>query len=232
MTYITFASMLILAASAMFSLYEQLKVLQNKNYSLSKYFNWIFNSYVVQLAISAVMYCAIMFFVLNKWLVPGFVASVLLLAARVALNILSGKKSEEKLVFSTRIKRFYIISIIFLGIVLFVSAVSFTNVTKIINVGAGYLVDNNMAGEFVRTICILLSTVTPVLTVVAWLVDSLIEKLLGKGGKKTFKHDLKSSEENYERAVDSQEEADQNLDYKDFINSYVSNDDDNKGEQI
>lgn len=233
MTYITFAAMLLLAASAVCSLYRQLQMLHNNEYLLSKYFKWIYNDYVVELAISAVIYCAIMFFVLNSLDIFALILSVLLLAARIALNILTHKKSTEKLTFSAKIKRLYIIAIVILGILLFVSAISFGNATKVINIAGGYLIDNNMAGEAVRTICILLSSVTPVLTVVIWFINYLIEKATAKSRKKPAKHDLKVKNVEFENANEPQEEADPNLDYKNFIDSYLStDDDDSKGANL
>lgn len=233
MTYITFASMLLLAAGAVCSLYRQLQMLHSNDYLLSKYFKWICNYYVVELAVSAVIYCATMLFVLNYLDIFALVLSVLLLAARIVLNILTYKKSDEKLAFSARIKRLYITAIVILGILLFVSAISFGNTTKVINIGGTYLIDNNMVGEIVRTICILLSTVTPVFTVVIWFVNCLIEKVTAKSCKKTAKHDLKVKEEKAESAIEPQEKTDPKLEYKNFIDSYLSaDDDDSKGAKL
>lgn len=226
MTYITFATMLLLAAGAVCSLYRQLQMLHSNEYLLSKYFKWVWNHYVTELAISAVIYCATMFFVLNSKDIFALVLSILLLAARIALNILTHKKSTEKLAFSARIKRLYIIAIVILGILLFISAISFGNVTKVINIVGGYLINNNMTGEIVRTICILLSSVTPVLTVVIWFINCLIEKVTAKCCKKSAKHDLKVKEEKVESAIDPQEETDPKLEYENFIDSYLSTDDD------
>lgn len=233
MTYITFAAMLLLAAGAVCSLYRQLQMLHSNDYLLSKYFKWVYNDYVVELAISAVIYCATMFFVLNYLDIFALILSVLLLAARIALNILTHKKSTEPLAFSEKIKRLYIIAIVILGILLFISAISFGNATKVINIAGGYLIDNNLAGEVVRTTCILLSSVTPVLTVVVWFINRLIEKVTEKSCKKTAKHDLKAKDSKVESASESQEESDPNLEYKNFIGSYLStDDDDSKGANL
>ena len=55
MPYILFLTMLFTAASAIFSLYRQLQMLQQNSYFPSRYFNWIKQSYTTELAISAIV---------------------------------------------------------------------------------------------------------------------------------------------------------------------------------
>lgn len=164
MTYFTFAAMLLLAAGAVFSLYHQLQVLQQNSYSLSRYFKWVSNSYTVHLAISAIVYCATTFFVLNNKDMFVLILSVLFLAARIALNVLTRKKSVKKLGFTARIKRLYVAAILLLGVCLFGSIFSLYN----------------LFGEISRMLCIVLSVVSPLLTVVVWLITYPIEKALAK----------------------------------------------------
>ena len=119
MPYITFAAILLVSVSAVFSLYRQLQMLQQNSYFLSRYFKWINKSYTLELAVSAILYCALTLLIINGKSVPSLVTAVLLLAVRIALNIKTRKKSIKKLVFTARIKRLYITAVIVLGILLY-----------------------------------------------------------------------------------------------------------------
>ncbi|MBQ8267555.1 MAG: hypothetical protein IJZ21_04140, partial [Clostridia bacterium] len=125
MTYFTFAAMLLLAAGAVLSLYRQLQVLQQNSYSLSRYLKWVIGSYTADLAISAIVYCATMFLVINNKDLFFLILSMLFLSARIVLNIFTHKRSIKKLRFTTRIKRLYIAAILLLGVFLFGSIYSF-----------------------------------------------------------------------------------------------------------
>ena len=176
MPYITFVALFIVVASGIFSLYRQLQMLQQNSYFLSRYFKWINQSYTVELAISAILYCAITYFVLNGRSVLTLIAAVLLLAVRIFLNIKTHKNSIKKLVFTARIKRLYITAILLLGVFLFGSIFSFYTVF----------------GEISRVLCIALAVVSPLLTVVIWLITYPIEKAVSKWYINDAKRILKS----------------------------------------
>lgn len=191
MTYYIFATMMLFAAGAMFSLYRQLQIVQHKSYSLSKYFKHVLTLGTIELAISAVVYCVTMFLILNNWGLISLILSAVLLAANIALNVLISKNSNKKLAFTARVKRLYIISILVLGILLFVSSISFNGSTKIVPFFGTYLLNHNLFGEIVRTICILISCVTPLLMAIVWLINCLIEIIISmtQGEKSKGKHE-------------------------------------------
>lgn len=164
MPYITFIALLLVAVSAVFSLYRQLQMLQQNSYFLSRYFKWVSGSYTLELAISAILYCAITYFVLNGRSWFTLIAAVLLLAGRIVLNVRTHKKSIKKLVFTARVKRLYITAILLLGVFLFGSIFSFYT----------------LFGEISRVLCISMSVVSPLLTAVIWLVTYPIEKAVAK----------------------------------------------------
>lgn len=164
MPYITFISLLLLAASAMFSLYRQVQMLQQNSYFLSRYFKWVSSSYTLELAASAIIYCALTFLILNVKPWPCLAMAVLLLAIRIVANIKTQKKSIKKLVFTARVKRLYVTAILLLGVFSFGSYFSFYNIF----------------GEISRVLCIALSVVSPLLTAVIWLVTYPIEKAIAK----------------------------------------------------
>lgn len=164
MPYIIFFTMLCVAASGIFSLYRQVQMLQQNSYFLSRYFKWLKESYTIDLAISALVYCLITVGMLRgKW-VLSFVLSIVLLTLRVFLNIKTHKKSIKKLVFTARIKRLYVVSIIMLGALVLVSA----------------LAPGTITAEICRTICLALSVVTPILTFVVWAITYPIEKAVSQ----------------------------------------------------
>lgn len=163
MPYI-FATMLIVAASAIFSLYRQLQMLQQNSYFPSRYFGWIRQSYTLQLAVSAILYCAITFCLLNGKDIPALVIAACLLAVRIVLNIKTHKKSIKKLVFTARIKRLYISAILILGVLVFVGTLWYFTI----------------AGQVCRMLSIVLSVVSPLLALVIWLITYPIEKAVSK----------------------------------------------------
>lgn len=170
MTYFTFAAMLLLAASAVFSLYRQLQVLQQNAYSLSRYIKWVGSSYTLQLALSAIMYCVITALVLRGSDVVVLILSAFLFLIRIILNLKTSKESIKKLGFAARVKRLYVTAILLLGVFLFGSIFSFYN----------------LFGEISRVLCIVLSVVSPLLTIVIWLVTYPIEKAVAKRSAKAF----------------------------------------------
>ncbi len=164
MPYITFIAISLLAISGVFSLYRQLQMLQQNSYFLSRYFKWVSGSYTLELALSAIAYCAITFLVMRgkPWFCLAL--AILLLVTRILLCVKTHKKSIKKLVFTARIKRLYITAILILGISLFGSIYSFYNTL----------------GEASRVICIALSVVSPLLTVVIWLITFPVEKAVSQ----------------------------------------------------
>ncbi|MDO4608352.1 MAG: UDP-N-acetylmuramoyl-tripeptide--D-alanyl-D-alanine ligase [Clostridia bacterium] len=164
MSYVVFATLLILAAGGIFSLYRQLQMLQQNSYFPSRYFGWLKQSYTIELAITAVLYCAISFCLMNRAEIPALIMAVILSAVRLYLNIKTHKASIKKLVFTARIKRLYITAVLLLGILIFVYFLNYYSV----------------AGNICRTFCLLLSIVTPVMTILVWAVTYPIEKLVSR----------------------------------------------------
>lgn len=164
MPYITFISILLLAAGGMFSLYGHLQILQQNSYRLLQYFKFITAERTLELALSAVLYCFFTLLVLKGRMWLCFAVAVLFLAIKIFLNIKTHKKSDKKLVFTARIKMLYIAAILLLGISLFGCVYSFYTIL----------------GEISRVVCIALSVVPPLLTAVIWAITYPIEKFFKK----------------------------------------------------
>lgn len=156
---IIFISLLILAASGVFSLYRQLQMLQQNSYFLSRYFKWVSGSYTIQLALSAICYCVVTLLISKDKPIPALIISVLLLITSVFSNVKTHKKSIKKLVFTARVKRLYITAIVILGALLF-----------------GSIYSHIIWGEVSRVLCTALAVVSPLLTFVVWLMTWPIEK--------------------------------------------------------
>lgn len=157
MPYITFAAMFLVAASGILSLNRQLKVLQKNSYDLSLYFKWVRESYTLELAISALFYCAITVGIIKEKLILALVLAIVLTLLRILLSF----STRKQLAFTVRIKRLYIAAILILGILVLVSAIC----------------SNIILAGVCRTICLLLSIVTPVLTFITWGVTYPFEKV-------------------------------------------------------
>lgn len=162
MSYITFATLLLVVASGIFSFYHQLRALQQNSYSLSGYLKWIKEGYTTQLAASAVFYAAITLGIIKNKAILALVLSIVLAFFRVVINRYAPKKEISKLAFTVRAKILYVAAIVILGALALVAALS----------------SNVMAAEVCRTLCLMLSIVTPALAVIVWGVTYPIEKVI------------------------------------------------------
>lgn len=182
MPYIAFFSLLLMAASGIFSLYKQLQMLQQNSYYPSRYFKWIRQSYIVELAICVIAYCLLTLCFSNQKYYISLVIAVIFLAVRIFLSISAHRKSIKKLVFTARIKRLYITAILVLGISLIVCVLSPNEITNIVQIGKSnkFLIVGNLYREISRVLCLLFSAITPVLTAIIWLITYPIEKAVSK----------------------------------------------------
>ena len=162
MLYITFITLLIVVMSGILSLGHHLKMLQQNSYLLRGYFTWLKESYTAGLVISAVFYTSISLSIIKGKDVLALVLAIVLALLRVIVSVVGGKKATKKLAFTVRVKRLYIAAIIITGVLVLVSAIS----------------SNVLAAEVCRTLCLLLSIVVPVLTVIAWATTYPIERMI------------------------------------------------------
>ncbi len=164
MPYIIFIILLLIAASGIFSFYHQLQMFQQNSYLPSRYLKWIGSSYTTELAASTILYCVITVGMLKGRVILAFVLAMILLILRVWLNISAYKKSNKKLIFTVRVKVLYIAAILVLGALLLLSA----------------LLPRGLGAEICRTVCMALSIVTPILTLVVWALTFLIQKIIAR----------------------------------------------------
>lgn len=162
MQYIAMITLLIIAAGGIVSLYRQLQMLQQNSYYPSRYFKWIKQSYTLELAMSAVLYCALMFLIQNNKTVFSLIIALCLFALRVFQTVSAHKKSIKKLVFTARVKRMYAAAIILTAVLISVNEISpFT-----------------VAGEICRVLTVVLAVVSPLFAVTVWCVTYPVEKII------------------------------------------------------
>ena len=162
--WMLFLTVLFTAAGGIFSLYRHFQMLQQNSYFPSRYFKWLKQSYTLELAVCAILYCSQIFLMRNIRVIPSLVIAVCLLILRIMLSIGTHKKSIKKLVFTARIKRLYITAIIILGALSCVYGIMPWTLT----------------GEMCMMICMVLSLITPVLVFVAWCITYPIEKAVSQ----------------------------------------------------
>ncbi len=187
-------TLICIAVSGLFSLYKQLQMLQQNSYYPSRYFKWVKQSYTLELSVCAIAYCLLTFCFLNKKYILSLLLAIVLLAVRVILCISTHKKSIKKLVFTARVKRLYITAIILLGILLIVCALSPNKINAIVQIdnNNNFLIVSDLTREIARTICMLFSLITPILTIIIWLITYPIEKTVSKWYINDAKKILKS----------------------------------------
>jgi len=177
MTYITFIALVFIAASAIFSLYRQLQMLQQNSYFPSRYFSWLKQSYTLELAIESITYCLLTFLLLNQKSVLNLcIIATSLLAIRIISSITTHKKSIKKLVFTARVKRLFAAAIVILSVLLAVCAIA----------------PKTLASEICQMLCVVFSVVSPLLAFAIWTVTYPIEKAVSQWYINDAKKILKS----------------------------------------
>ena len=173
MSYFIFATLLLAAASGIFSLYQHAKKLQQNSYSLLGYFKWLKDSYTAEFALSALLYCAITLAVKNEKEILALILASVLFLLRLIISVKVTKNAKKKLAFTVFVKMFYIIAILMLGALVIVAKLS----------------TDEMISNVFCIVGLLLSTIIPVLTFVAWLITYPISKLMPAKPKKETKTD-------------------------------------------
>lgn len=224
---VSFFVLLLVVLSAVLAQYKQLQILQQNSYSPIAYLKWVWQSYTIQLALSAIAYCGITLLLSKNKDWFALIVAVLLLVARVVSTVMTQKGGSVKLAFTARAKRLYVAAIVLLFISLFVSVITNTDAAQSVEqIGKNiFLFPDIMASEISRTVCTVLSVISPLLTLVVWVVTLPIERLLAK--KKTDDvTPLLQEEENNETVTETEQEIEvPDYTYESLLKEY----DDSKG---
>lgn len=169
-------SMIISAISAVFAVTRQLQMLQQSSYFPSRYYGWVRDSFSGGLFFSALVYLIISVLYNFKIYIAISLLVTLSLILRIPNTIKLQKKSIKKLVFTGRIKRLYAAVILLFAVLISVYC----------------LAPQAFIGRISALLTLLLSTVTPILTFVVWLITTPIEKIISNGFVKDAKNILAS----------------------------------------
>lgn len=153
-------ALILFGVSALFSLHRQLQMLQQNSYFPSRYYGWIKNSYSVVTALCAILFCGISLLYTNKHYLPFLIISAVILIIRFVIAIKLHKKSIKKLVVTARVKRLFAAAIIPLAALITVSAVFY----------------DTLASQICIMITVMLASITPILTMLSWLITYPCEK--------------------------------------------------------
>ncbi|MCQ2441009.1 MAG: UDP-N-acetylmuramoyl-tripeptide--D-alanyl-D-alanine ligase [Clostridia bacterium] len=148
--------------SAFFSFYKQFQMLQQNSYYPSRYFKWLKENYVPQLALLAIVWCLIASLKFSPLVFP-LAISVVLLVVRIILFARCKKKSIKKLVFTNRVKRLYAVAT-----VIFIALICLLFFGK------------DMVSEISFVLLTMFSVVSPLTVFVIWAVTYPIEKAVSR----------------------------------------------------
>lgn len=168
MSYILFATLLFAAISGILSFYRHARKLQRNAYSLLGYIKWLKDSYTTEFAVNSLLYCAIILGIRKEKEILALVLAAVLLVLRLVMNVNIIKKSKNRLVFTVRVKAFYITAIVILGASIIITKLS---------------TDIMLANVFC-TLGLLLSIIMPALTFVVWLITYPLAKISSTKPKK------------------------------------------------
>ncbi len=155
-------SLIICAVSAIFSVTRQFQMLQQNSYYPSRYFGWLKDNYNKDFLYCALMYfgASILYFFSVYRLMLIYLCAILLFQVITAVEL--QKKSIKKLVFTDRVKRLYLITALLFALLIIVS----------------FFFHENVLGRLCNTLCLLLSIVSPLLTMAVWGISYPIEKFI------------------------------------------------------
>jgi len=160
MNYIFLCSLILIALYSLFTVTRQLQMLQQNSYYPSRYFGWVKNSFTVELAIEAILFCVSSLLFSRRKFLLQLIFILLIFLISIFSTVKQQKKSIKKLVFTARIKRIY-------------TAIAAFYISLIII----YVVLNDyFIGEIVTVILFAFSFISPLAAVLGWTLTYPIEK--------------------------------------------------------
>ncbi len=176
MNIFTDISILLLSVSALFSLYTQYHMLQQNSYYISRYFTWVKDAYVFKLCGDCFLYCILSVLFLQKSPITASAICLIVLIIRVILAIVAKQTAIKPLVFTGRVKRLYCTAVLLLLMLIALCA----------------LLCKTPVGEPLLLFSFMLTSVTPILTVLTKIINSPLENLIGRHYINDAKRILKS----------------------------------------
>lgn len=176
MDIILLFSLIAASVSAVFSLYRQFQMLQQNSYFPNRYYKWLKQSYSIQVALLAILFCLSSFLYAYSQKILQLVLLGICLIVRIIVCVKTHKKSIKKLVFTARIKRLFATAIICLAALL----------------GVYLSASDKLWGEIASMLLFMLSIVSPALCLLAWCITFPIEKCISSYYIRDAKKKLKA----------------------------------------
>lgn len=155
-------SLLLIAASGLFSLHRQLQMLQQNSYFPSRYCGWLKSGYSVQAALSAIFFCGACLLYTGGHDLGLLVLSAVAAAVRLGIAVHEHRGSIKKLVLTARVKRLYAAAIIAAAVL----------------VGLWGIFPDRLPGAVAVTLLLMLFCVTPLLALLCWALTYPAERLV------------------------------------------------------
>lgn len=152
------------AISGLLAITRHFQMLQLNSYYPSRYFKWLKENFNNGFLLCAILYLIVSLMYFLKLYIPGFIITLFIVFYNIKTASDLQKRSIKKLVFTSRVKRLYLT-----GIFLFAVLIALAVLTK-----SGFL--NRL---FISAV-LLLSYVTPILTLALWGIMAPIEKRIAK----------------------------------------------------
>lgn len=176
MNFILLSSIILASISGLFALTRQLQMLQQNSYFPSRYCPWVKDGYSVFLSIETILFCLSSLFFSNKFYIAQFVLIILLLIARIVISVGTQKKSVKKLAVTARIKRLYLAAFLIYALLIVLYC----------------FIPNELFAKIFLILGFMLAFVSPLITLLVWLITFPIEKAVNKWYVNDAKRILKS----------------------------------------
>ncbi len=153
-------SLIILGISGLVSTHRQFQMLQQNSYFPSRYYGWIKQSYTLETAIFSITFCALTLLYTNERYFALLILSVALLLYSIITGVRIHKKSIKKLVLTARVKRLFAVAFMTVGVLVTLSALFY----------------GNTISDILIMLSVMLSVISPLLVITAYLLTYPIEK--------------------------------------------------------
>ena len=152
------------AICAIFSLTQHFQMLQQNSYFASRYFGWLRQSYNTSFLVDAVFYFLVTAFYLLKFFRIGCVVTAIILITKWIKSNEIQKTSIKPLVFTDRVKRMYLITILLFALL----------------IGIYAKFPTTLVARFAITLCLILGFISMGLTFAVWGITLPIEKRISQ----------------------------------------------------
>lgn len=161
MNYYYLASIILILASTVFSLYKQFQMFQQNSYFPSRYSKWLFDNID---GMDTLIFLGYSVLVNAEYYLIAVIVSAIYLILKISSAIKTHKTSIKKLVFTARVKRLYVGAII-IPIALFVLYIIYNKI---------------LLGGIFAMLMLILCFLYPFLVYVSWILTLPLEKAFGK----------------------------------------------------